>query len=361
MYELLSSPTLNGSGGLVIPQWRRIQDGLERNIARVQDFYRNNPRGLAGGHFLTKLLRSLNISHQMEDDIFVWKVTDFADDISRTLKMTSAVSRGRLFEQGVFYGPHVGEAIVATTDPFDVDAAVADWQNLQPIRVLAHPFCDFDMALPNGRTHSRGTGLAVITVNIPMLALQYKVWRRWERSVNHDSPQSYMQFLHALPIPNMLHTHVNISILNRIMNQFFEGEVPKADPAHSFYLTNWGPEVDGVAQVYLEHMSKRNARFDTMIELMPCLGQSMHDTLRLPKQAYTLQLQWAIVVARLVLATFLVQFNAEFENSANRHGLNYLKRYLRLIEGSRGLEHALPPREFDDVMMIVNDGIKPYL
>lgn len=361
MYELLSPPTVNSAGGLAIPQWRRIEEGLIRNLDRIHDYYRNNPRSLAGGHFLTKLLRSLNISHQLEDDIFVWKVTDWADDLSRSLKMTSSIYRGKLFRPGTFYGANVGEAIIATTDPFNVDEAVAGWKNLQPIRVLAHPFCDFDMALPDGRGHFEGAGLAVISINIPMLALQYKCWRRWERGVNHDSPQSHMQFLHALPIPNMLESHVNIAILNRIMNRYFGGDVPEPNPAHSFYITNWGREIDSVADYYLRHLANKNARFDVMVDLMPSVTKNMHDTLRLPKQAYTVQLQWAIVLARLVLTVFLVQFNADTENSANRTTLNYLRRYLRLIEINRGLEHALPPQDFEDVMRIIEDGIRPYL
>ncbi len=361
MYELLAPPTNNSAGGLAIPQWRRVQEGLQRNIVRVQDYYRNNPRSLAGGHFLTKLLRSLNISHQLDDETFVWKVSDWADDLSMTMKMTSSIFRGKLFRPGVFYGPDVGEAIVASIEPFDVDVAVKNWQAIEPIRVLTHPFCDFDLALPLGQSRSSGGGLAVIVIDIPKLALQYKVWRRWERSVNHDSPQSYMQFLRALPIPNMLTSHTNVAILNRIMNCFFGGDVPKSDPAHSFYLTNWGPEVDNVAKYYLNHVANKNVRFDVLVDLMPTLGGSMHDVIRLPKQAYSLQLQWAIVLARLVLTTFLVQFNADCENPSNQKYLNYLRRYLRLIEINRGLEHALPQQDFLDVSQIIDDGIRPYL
>lgn len=361
MYELLSSQYPERAGGLALAQYRRVRDGLQQAITKIQAFHRNNPKSLNGSHFLVKLLGSLNISHRLDDDIFVWKVDDWADDLSMALKMTSSIYRGKLFRPGVFYGDKVGEAIIATTDPFDVEDAIEHWQDLQPIRVLTHPFCDFDLAIPNGRGHSVGGGLAVITVNIPMLALQYKIWRRWERSVNQDSPQSIMQFLHMLPIPNMLESQTNIAILNRIMNQYFGGEIPTPKPAHSFYITNWGNEVDDVVSVYLKFIQNKQLTFDNMVGLMPSVGRTMHDTLTLPKQPYSNQLQWAIVVARVVLATFLVQHSDDNENHNNRKYLNYLYRYLKMIEINRGLEQALPRADFDDIMFIINDGIRPYL
>ncbi len=361
MYQLLSPPVADRAGGLNIPAFRRVRDGLLQSIHRIQTFYRNNPRSLTGTHFLIRLLGSLNISHQLDDDIFVYKVDDWAEDISMTLKMTSSIFRGRLFNPGVFYGDSVKEVLIAASDPFDIEDAVKNWADLQPIRVLTHPFCDFDLALPNGKGHSVGGGIAVITINIPMLALQYKCWRRRERSVNTDSPQSMMMFLHGFAIPNMLESQTNIAILNRIMNQYFGGEMPRPQAAHSFYLTDWSREIDHCAKYFLDAASKKSLSFDGLIDLMPCLNGSMHETLRLPKGAFSIQLQWGIVLARLVLTAYLVQQNADYNNHNNGRSLNYLDRYLRMIETNRGLEVALPAEDFRDVMGVINDGIKPYV
>lgn len=362
MYQLIKPPVSLRGGDLSNPQFARIKAGLERNYITIQNFYRDNPRYINSGHFLVKLIQTLGVSLDQDDYVYVSKVDDWAMSLAMTLKMTSAIYRGKLFSPGHFYGPGVDEIIIANTDTFDIDEAVKNWPDLQPIRVLSHPFADLDMAIPNGKTHSDERGIAVITINIPLLALQYKCWRRWNSAVSDGSPRSTMQFLYSFPLPNMIESQTNIAILNRAMIRFFEGSYPKNKAAHSFYLTNWSNEVDRSIDYFYQFVQHKALSFSDIISHMPSMGnQGMHGALKLPEEAFTVQIQWAVVMARLALTTFLVQFNEDTGNTNNQGNLNYLRRWLSLVEINRGLEQALPKKEFDETMYIIDEGIKPYL
>lgn len=363
MYDLFSEPVNSRGGGLVIPQFRRVRDGMNQNIERVRAFYQNNPGYMNNSHFLIRLLLNLNISHDYDDDVFVGKVEDWAMDLSMSLKMPSSIFRGGLFTPGPFYGGNVSEAVIAHTEPFDIAQGAANWADLQPIRILRHPFADVDMALPNGKPRNDEEGFAVIAINLPMLALQYKHWRKWERITNAmESPRSAMQFLHSFPIPNALYTQTNAAILNRIINRFNGVPNPKARGAHSFYIPNWGREVDDSIESYFNHISRKSLSFNEQIAMMPAVGKmSMMESIELPGDAYTAQIQWAVVLARKDLVGYLVRQNFDFDNKSNMGTLNKLRRYLNLVEINRSIEHAMPRDKFVRVYFEIVKNIRPYL
>lgn len=361
MYDLYQPDAVETTGGFVNPAWRRVRDGLENNLQKVRAYYQNNPKTLPASHLLVRLMHSLNISLNNDDYAYVFKAMDWTDDLSRSLKLTSAVSYGKLFEPGQFYGEGVSEAIIAEWSPFDIGRAVKNWKSIRPLRVLYHPFDNLNFRLPAADTRWNGEGFAVIGVHIPKLALQYKCWRRWESSVNDDSPQSVMQFLRALPIPNMLISHINISLLNRLMARFFDTPPVPFKAAHPFYLIDWSDPVDQVLESYLKFMANKNPSFSTIFHYMPSVVESMERTIRLPEQAFSIQLQWAIVLARVLPTAFMVQFAHESGNQANRLSIRKIERYLKRLESNHLLEHRLTEPTYSAVKTLIDDGIVPFL
>ncbi len=362
MYQLFQESPLQPGGEMLFPDFRRVRDGLRASIAKVVDFRRQNPQGLNGSHFLVRLLMSLNVPLSMEPQIYSDKVSDIALNLAMSMKMTSPLSRGQVFSPGVFYGKHVTEVLLANIEPYDTSMLESNWAELRPIKVLYHPLSDLRLNVPDGRVDAEEAGIAVISINIPMLAAQYRMWRQWERGVLKDeSPRTVMQFLQAYPIPNMLHSHVDVAILNRMIGLYFDVELNNGKSQHSFYLTDWTKDVDRTLKQFLKMSLQRKWDFDTIISHMPVVGhEDMHEVIQLPPMAFSQQVQWAVVLARLALVIFLVRSNADNENPRNRPDLNYLRRYLRQMELNRTM-HALPDNRYDDVMVLINDGLVPFL
>lgn len=76
---------------------------------------------------------------------------------------------------------------------------------------------------------------------------------------------------------------------------------------------------------------------------------------------FSTQLQWAVMLARLSLVTFLVQFNKNTNNERNQKYLNYIKRWLRYMDGNTTMRSAMPADLYEDVSVLIDYGIRPYL
>lgn len=361
MYQLLQESPLQFGGGLIFPEFRRIRDGLQLSVERIKHYRRINPRYLPGGHLLMRLLHSVPVSQKLDAQTYNDKVADIALLFTQSLHLTSALSKGRVWRPGPFLGGQVTEVVIANVDSWDVEAGLANWEELTPIRYLYHPMSSLKLPVTDGQFASAESGLAVITINVPMLAGQYRAWRL-ANAGTEESPRNIGQFLQAYPIPNMLDSQIDIAILNRLIGQYFGAE-PVAEPfRHPFYLTDWSTEVDAVLEKWLVNTSPKRWDFDTLVSHIPTVcADNLHQTLKLPELAFTTQLQWAVMLSRLSLLMFLVQFNKATNNERNQSYLNMIKRWLRYMDGNTTLRSALPNDLYDDVTVLIDCGIAPYL
>jgi hypothetical protein len=362
MYQLFQAQIRALGASILFPEFNHAQLGLQRSVQQVITYHENNPHGLNGSHFLVKLLGSLNVPLSMPYDIYNDKVTDQALNLAMSLKMTSALSKGHVFDPGVFFGPDIREILIATIDSYDTSLLKDQWHTLRPIEVLYHPKTELNLALPDGKHHSVEGGYAVITINIPMLASQYRMWREYDRRANPDAPRSVMQFLTMFPLPNMLYSYLDWAIVNRTIHKFFDLDLPKVKNPNPFYLTDYSAEVDKTLTHYLQAVETNGWNFDMMLNALPQLSSrsTVRDLIQPPAMAFSQQLQWAIVMARLPLISFLVQLNFSTDNQRNQSYLNTIRRWLRQFDLNRTLK-ALPPDMYDEAMVFIERGILPYL
>lgn len=362
MYHLFKDRPQDFSGGMIIQDFPRIRAGLQFSLAKVIDFRRHNPRTLDASHLLVRLLQNLNVPLSLEPIVYADRVSDIALNLAMSLRMTSPLSKGRVFTPGVFYGQNVTEVLLANIEPFDVESP---WREWRPIKVLYHPQSDLNMHVPDGRHASLEAGMAVISINIPMLAAQYRAWRMEENTIdrsNPESPRSIMQFLQLYPLPNMLYSHLDIALLNRLISRYFEVKMPVIPSQHSFYLSDWTMYVDRTMDRFLRLAVAKRWDFDTLIGNIPTVSAlDLHDVIRVPDMVFTHQVQWAVVLARLPLVIFLVQMNAAVDNPRNQPYLNYLRLYLRSMDLNQTMRTALPRSRFEDVMTLIDHAVVPYL
>lgn len=363
MYQLLKDyRSLPNRGELVLPEFRRIRDGLKANYRRVLQYHFENPRAVPNNHLLIRLLMSLNVPINHEPEVYNDKVRDVALHVAKSLKMTTALSEGQAFSPGMFYGQHVTEVIWGTVDDYDTTLIQTAWRSLTPIRVLYHPKTDLAFEVPDGKHPSQEAGMAVIVINIPMLASQYRMWRLEQMADNSNAQRRISQFLMELPLPRMLTSHVDIALMNRLIATFFEIELPTYKSHHPFHLIDWSNDIDQMNARLLKFMASKSFTFDELVSQMPvAFAEDLHEHLALPELDFMRQVQWASVVARLALVTFLVQFNRVSGNGANQMYLNYLRRYILQMDIGRMLESGLSRARYEDVRTLIEQGIEPYM
>jgi hypothetical protein len=337
MYQIFGQSTVPSNGIATPAGWHFVHTGLKHNLDRVLTYYRDNPMTVRSEHLLIRLLQSLNIPLSLPLDRYMANVENIALNLSMVFKMTSSIYRGQFFEN-VFYGGNY-ELLIASDASFDFYEANKRWELLSPVTVLRNNVTSLDMRLPDGSVTDTAGGISVMLINIPMLALQYRAWMLREQAYAEKSgngTRAETMFIHGYVLPNMLGTHLDQVIFNRMLRRLNGGtpDGPVAQ-AHPFVLTDYSDRLDTAQEQLLSILQRsQHLNFGQMLQAIPevhkaTLLQAMH----LPDLAPTFQLMWALSIARLPCLEFLFEMAPGGPTQKNRpivaKILNDIRNYRR--------------------------------
>ena len=200
------------------PVWNNIKKLLNHNLDRVIRYYRQSPMAVKSSHLLVRLLHSIAVPKSQHIIRYYSNVSDIALEVAMSMGITSSLYKGRVFN-GIFYGEGSQEIIIAHDTPFDYLDIEDNWENLEPIKVVRHSRSDLGMNIPDGTVTGNNDGVAVIMINVVMLALQYRAFREQEarfRLMNGINERSIYQFVHMYPLTNMIRSQTDCALFNRL-------------------------------------------------------------------------------------------------------------------------------------------------
>ncbi len=356
MYSLFNITPDVSFGIMRHSKWMYLKPVLERNLETVTEYYRRSPFAVKSQHFLVRLLHAITTPKSQELLRYYDNVDASCLNIAQTLGMTSAISKGHLWN-GVFYGKGNVEILIADNAPFDPIKANDNWETLEPIKVLRHPRSDLNLNIPNGFNSGIENGVCVILINIPMLAIQYRAWRRGENQKSYmtmTNERSIMQFLHMYPLTNMIHSHLDYALFNRINNLANGYPMGEATLKHPFYLIDYSKELNLFHEKTLESLRDTSKGFYDTLRTVPAISSdSMVDVMRLPDIAGTRQVVWALVLARLPALLFLFGMAKQHPSVKNGMEVNTVRRRLLQLRTENLMKSVLGklPSLYMDVEM----------
>lgn len=344
MQRLFRIETDSNQGIVSVAQWDWLRQGLLRNLDTVTSYYRSFPSRIDGSHFLIRLIFSMAISKNLDLDRAYAIASSRGLTIGTANRMTSSMSKGMLFD-GVFYGPGCKEILIAHDEPFDYRRIRDNWRALRPITVLQHPKSDLNMNVPDGSATSDETGLAVIAINVPMLAMQFREFKIYEDALSEvtgNNPRGVTHFIHSYPLTNMLYSHLDIAVFNRLHHLSRGIPLGVASKKHSFFLTDFSNKLKEVQLKQLSILLNAPKRFDTMLRMIPLVtSKNLWDLARLPKTADTRQVVWALATGRIDLLSFMFTA-APNPRIQNAREVNNINRMLKLFHVDQVLSSMLP-------------------
>lgn len=367
MYDLFNELPHANRGVLSVPQYIYTHQGLLRELGRLTRYYQERYLLVPNQHILVKLLNGLNVSMKRDIQSYTDTAGDQAMNLSRVLRMTSSLNVGVVRPNGDFYGRNNPEVLIAEDSEFNIEDATINWRDLQPVKVLRHPYNDMSFALPQGNyLGSEGKGIIIISINVPMLALQYRMWVTEERhhdGVNESGTfESVQQFVRKYPIVNMIYSHMDIALFNRLKALYRGEPVSPYTKTHPFYQIDFSDRVNDVLSRFNQLIPQQKRLFDQYLLTLPSISkENMLEAMFLPKVVPTRQVRWAMILARMPLITFLMQLNAENDNPANAYYINQIRIALREIRQDRSLESIVPLDVMKEFQLSVDEQINPYL
>lgn len=364
MIDILKGPDKAQRGRPAAPTQRWANEQLRFDLNKIIQYRRGLVRRVPADHLLLRLLETLGVSVHQTDQEYVWEVSDNALRIANAFQLTSMWGHGHPFTPGIFYGPDMNEVLIANLDDFDVKEAVVAWEDLQPIRVISHPYND--LALPT--LDGKGEGLegipgwAVFAVNIPMLALQYKCWVAAYVTGKED-PAPNTLFLGQYPLANLLHSHLDLSLYNRLQALDFEEPTQVLKNTNPFYLNfQQAGQLDRTVNYALDFMDRASYSFDDWLDCVPQVSASnVHHWLALPDLAFVSQTEWAIFLARLPTMAWLLRHNAKVGSHRNTEYIVNIRRWVQRMRYGRFFHQGLQGAHLREVQELVDNLLMPYL
>lgn len=364
MYNLFKSVTTNRAASFVFPMFTYVQDTLLRDVDKLIEFRRLNPKAIRSDHLLVKTLQSLNITFDGNIDIYRGYVEARTAQMSGGLGYTSHLYRGKPFygRQAQFYGGKTVEIAIAADDDFDLRNARETWKDWQPVRILAHPRSDITIETLDASNRFTESGVCVIEVNIPMLACQYQLWKEEQQRLMVQIPRNTAHFVTMYPLTNAVYSHLDVSIFNRLSKRLYKEAVGKADRAVPFYTVDQSRRIDDVCDDIMARFTKTTLPWEDVLRNIPSLqGTSMLEVHRLPKMPRSNQVLWALIAARLNLVAFLVRLRAVTKDYKNVDEVTLIRRWLVDIESGKLLSNGLPSTLSTYFDKFITNRIEYYL
>ncbi len=330
MQTLFNQNPSSQRGVVISPQWSQARSGLSRNLQHALSYYHSRLIGTRSNHLLVRLLNSMRVNLNAPLERYYELIDNGAPYMAMGLKMTNSIHQGVLHD-GVFYGNGVKEIIIGHTEPFDVYGVTADWKNATPVKILDHCKSDLDIHIPNGVAYSKESGYAVIAVNITMLAIMWRCFLLEQQAViqRGHTPKTTPMFVHAYVLGNALPSHLDVALINRMINNVAGVRPVKPERRNPFTLGDHSMQVDKVFSQVAEHIQTTNMSMHDMLCNIPMVTASNGaEAMQLPSLAPTRQYAWSEVVARVKIIAAMAALSPSQLKTHDKPELQYMMRMI---------------------------------
>lgn len=357
MHTLYQTPSSITRGRVVIGSWRVVQNQLIEQVEKIVGYYRHSSRVIENSHLLNRLIRSFSVRVDQPADIYHDKVLDQTWTVASGVGLTTMLQKGRV--HSAFYDGSM-ELVIGGIDDYDHKQMESNWRNMRPIRVLSHDFDDLTLPLPDGRQSSPSN--AVVYINIPMLMSQYRMWELHENR-RLETPLFPQHFLSKYAIPNMLYSHTDIALLNRV-GTLIQGNTPTSSTrVHPFWTLDLDKRINDALRPWVRSFTQRTdwSVDDLLLNVPTVFTTDIRKSLRNPEGGYARQMQTALIVAKLRTTGWLLK---TLKETGNRESMTWqldLVKKLRYMDQSNQIDWGLSKPYSQHVRSYIDTHIRPYL
>lgn len=338
MYTLFDITEADRRHHITIPTFEHVKNILHTQTQKVQDYHRFFNNHTPSNHLLIRLIYSLNVSFERELFSYVGAARDRTDKLAKTYKLIHPTNQKVETWDGTFYNTNTAEYIIASDENFDIAMAWEKWESIVPVKIHSHPFTDMSVGIPNGKYPMQLTkGPAVISINIPMLALQYRAWVT-HRQNRDETSLNLQSFVHNYVLTNMVKRHLEICLINRTIAFCTEQPISEFTRQHPIQVTNYSGKVDEVLIARDKYLGQRKVDFAQLyLVYKPLYFESWAKILKLPKMAPTRFSRWIFLLSYLPYIEFYLRVIQKQDARLDRHLVIQIKRHLGYMDNAQSI------------------------
>lgn len=338
MYRILNRVSRFDNSVFSYPRMEWLTQRLTSNLQRVHDTRTSIPGRVESNHLLFKILNAINIPFTGDLVKYMADVDSYCKVICQGMGIVSSFSRGKLFTEGLFY-PGCPEIIIySRDDESDAVRLFKDWRNASPITVINHPVTDLTVVELGLKTDfwMEEEGLAIIKIDIPLLAAQFLMWKATYPDRNTEF------FLSTIPLVNMIKSHLDVAFFNRVQMELgikprceVRTNVPSAqnDPT---------PQINELVKDIVSRISGKRMTGNQILSNIPVpYGNSVLDVISVAPTAPTFQVLWALLAVKMELVATVLEFGKRAGYDQMLKELTVIRRSLIEIDNDKVFDNGL--------------------
>lgn len=317
MFRVLNQLPKSTSGIQPVAQHGYLVKEVHRNLTAVQSHYQSFTFTVNSDHLLYKLLAALPISFSESVQNYYDRLVDGTPELANRVKLTTERYSGQLFNSE-FY-PDLHECVIAHGESRLLTREfLSNWRMWSPVRIIDHPFTDLRYLPLHPKKASTGHGFATIYIDVPLLALQYRMWALAMSYVEDGQlrvKEPMMSFLASFPLVNALWSHNDVVFRNNC----FGADVTQRLMSSPNNVTNQDNLLLQVAVTTRATLLKRQRTYGDMLRQTLAFNVDQFNATRLPFIGDMRQTRWARDIGCLRLWRQLIE-TAEVSESLSRNG-----------------------------------------
>lgn len=315
---------------------------LESRILTYQNQMESVSRTLVGRvdgnkNILIRILQS--ITEEFTGDIieFMGRVHKVGTDLSRTIGMTSNYGTGKVFKGSLYSG--CDEIFIAgRNEDYMWTDLWYNWRDVASVTVVDHPLTEMTYFMPGVTNEARisNPGLCVFFVDI---ALLYTQWNLYRSAVKDPSMEL---FITEIVMPNMMKSHMDICMLNRLMLRMGLIEESTVRSNLPFKQISVNQEMDRILDIVERNLSGRRLRHEQFLSAIPCVfKENVLDAIPDPSLMPTIQSMWANLASKMKRVSLILELGKRQDFANMTDIVARLKRTVIRNESEKRLQTGL--------------------
>ena len=345
MFNLFNPPFESLRTPIDLPLFTYLNKQTSLEIDKVTDYYNTNIYNANVGIRLMKILTEFKQYIHLAPPTLFNYIRNNTSRICMAYNIVSPTNNGSIAVMGELYNRNIAELFVSVEYPVDVNKSIAAFDHLKPLRVLSHDFSDFSYGLIDGRYQCQEKGLAIFSIDLALLAIQYQHWFNNHRHVkSRDYYLPTTHFIAKYLWTGVLPSHMDNVLFNRLINRIKNKPNQISRNSQSFYLTDFSTRYDEGLRQLVDRWKAVPSDWLTRLNSIPSIKYGSYwQSIAIPDVAPTRQIKWALVLSKLKVLEFLL-LTDQFTNNTgmNSTDRNYLEREIRLLNNDKSLEMFLP-------------------
>ena len=305
MFQLFSRDNRFDNSPFLYARMDYLRDRVSENYQKLVDQRKWGTGRLDSSHLLRAILSGLAVEFKGDLQEYIQRVGGAERRVVPGLGLTSSYSRGRLFTEGVFYSECPEIIIAAPSFDWTVMDLWRDYKSMSAITVLSHPITDLEiveLGVTNNFTSNAELGLAIIAIDIPLLAAQWVMWK----SSNRDGTPEH--FLTQIPLANAVKSHLNVAMFNKVQSMMGIEPFVKVRTNLPFAQMDVNGHANDIARDVVKNITSKAMNEGQILSSIPVLfGDNYLDSVNFPDVSPTYQILWADQAFKMDAASVVLE------------------------------------------------------